>query len=259
MGKDSRTLRDAIGSTSKTSKRRLPIYILVRRVALSNLDVIGSCKPLIGNEWTAFQHSAHTHLAPAGAILSNFKIYLAGPEVFLPEFGKAVFDAKKAMCEAFGFEGISPMDADLSLEGLSAFEQGVAIYRGNLEHMRTSDGVIANMTPFRGVSMDPGTAFEMGFMAASGKPVLGYTHVTSHFHGRSLRYYEHGRSDLLEMYSAGTSVEQFGMPDNLMMVGAVDCVGFKVQQIAVAPGEELTSLAGFRLCLVELRGWRGER
>ena len=184
--------------------------------------------------------------------MSRLKIYLAGPEVFLPEFGKPVFDAKKAMCAEFGFEGVSPMDGDLNLVGMSAFAQGVAIYRGNIEHMRGCDAVIANMTPFRGVSMDAGTAFEMGYMAASGKPVLGYTHATSAFHLRSARYYEHGRSDLLELYSAGTSVERFDMADNLMMVGAVDCAGFCVHQAHVPAGEELTSLPGFRMCLEEL-------
>jgi nucleoside 2-deoxyribosyltransferase len=184
--------------------------------------------------------------------VSKFKIYLAGPEVFLPSFGNDVFAAKKAMCTDFGFEGVSPMDGDVSLEGLSPFAQGIAIYRGNLVHMNGCDAVIANMTPFRSVSMDPGTAFEMGYMAAVGKVVLGYTHVTSAFHHRSARYIEHGRPDLLETYSAGTSVERFGMPDNLMMVGAVDVSGFAVREVDVPAGEELTSLAGFRLCLEDL-------
>lgn len=184
--------------------------------------------------------------------MANFKIYLAGPEVFLPAFGKPLFDEKKAACAEFGFEGVSPMDGELALEGLSAFAQGVAIYKGNIGHMNACDAIIANMTPFRGVSMDPGTAFEMGYMAANGKPVLGYSHVTSPFHQRSTLYYEHGRPDLLEAYSVGTSIERFDMADNLMMVGAVDQSGFHIQVIDVPAGEELTSLAGFRLCLQAL-------
>jgi nucleoside 2-deoxyribosyltransferase len=180
------------------------------------------------------------------------KFYLAGPEVFLPEFGKPVFDAKKAMCAEFGFAGVSPMDGALRLDGLPPFAQGIAIYRGNLAHMNGGDAIIANMTPFRGVGMDAGTAFEMGYMAARGKPVLGYTHVTSRFDERSERYYGHGRPDLLETYSSGTSVERFDMPDNLMMVGAVDGRGFRVAQVGVPEGEELVSLAGFRACLQEL-------
>ncbi len=180
-------------------------------------------------------------------------IYLAGPEVFLPDFGRPVFDAKKAMCEEFGFVGVSPLDGELSLQGLPPFAQGIAIYRGNLAHMDRCDAVVANMTPFRGVSMDVGTAFEMGYMAAKGKSVLGYSHVTAPFHHRSTRYYEHGRSDLFEYYSVGTTVECFDMPDNLMMVGAVERSGFLVQQIEVTAGEELTSMAGFRLCLQKLK------
>jgi nucleoside 2-deoxyribosyltransferase len=186
----------------------------------------------------------------------NFKIYLAGPEVFLPEFGASVFKEKKAMCVEFGFEGVSPMDGESAVEALTPFAQGVAIYRGNVAHMNRCDAVIANMTPFRSVSTDPGTAFEMGYMAALGRPVLGYTHVAAPFHQRSTRYYEHGRSDLLETYSFGTTAERFDMPDNLMMVGAVDLAGFCVQQVEVAEGEELTSVAGFRKCLEELSSRR---
>ena len=44
--------------------------------------------------------------------------------------------------------------------------------------MRSCDLLIANLTPFRGVSMDSGTAFEVGFMRALGRPVLGYTTAT---------------------------------------------------------------------------------
>ncbi len=185
--------------------------------------------------------------------MASIKIYLAGPEVFLPDFGKPVFDAKKVLCNQFGFEGVSPMDGEPGHEQLPPYAQGVAIYRGNVAHMERCDVIIANMTPFRGVSMDVGTAFEMGFMAAAGKSVLAYTHVTSRFEDRSVRYYAHRCPDLLETYSAGTSVERFDMADNLMMVGAVDRGGFRIQQVNVPAGQELTSTVGFRMCLQELR------
>ncbi len=173
--------------------------------------------------------------------------------MFLPEFGKPVFDAKKAACAELGHAGISPMDADVAAEGLTPFAHGVAIYRANVAHMRAADAVIANMTPFRGVSMDAGTAFEMGWMAAAGKPVLGYSHEPTPFADRSQRYYGVRRPDLLETYSAGTIVERFDMPDNLMMVAAAAAAGFRIEVVAVPPGEELTSLAGFRRCLLQLR------
>jgi nucleoside 2-deoxyribosyltransferase len=191
--------------------------------------------------------------------MAGFQIYLAGPEVFLPDFGNAVLAAKKAMCAASGFVGVSPMDGQLDTTGLSPFEQGVAIYRGNVAHMDRCDAIIANMTPFRGVSMDAGTAFEMGYMAARGKAVLGYTHAMVPFDQRSENYDGHGRPELLETYSAGMSVERFGMVDNLMMAGAVDVAGFGVAQARVPAGEEFTSLAGFKTCLDALGGRRAAR
>lgn len=180
------------------------------------------------------------------------RIYLAGPDVFLPNFGEAVFARKKQLCAEYGHEGVSPMDGDPSLEGLAPFEKGIAIYRANIAHMRACDAVIANMTPFRGVSMDSGTCFEMGFMAATGKPVLGYTHVAANFEQRSRRYYERSCETLIDPYSAGTSIEQFGMADNLMMAGAAHDAGFPVVVAQVAPGCELTACDGFEACLKQL-------
>lgn len=145
------------------------------------------------------------------------------------------------------------MDAEAAGEGLAPFAHGLAVYRANVGHMRAADAVIANMTPFRGVSMDAGTAFEMGWMAAAGKLVLGYSHDPIPFADRSQRYYDVRRPDLLETYSTGTMVERFDMPDNLMMVAAAAAAGFRIAVVAVPPGEELTSLAGFRQCLLQLR------
>lgn len=178
-------------------------------------------------------------------------IYLAGPEVFLPDLGRPVFEAKKRLCAQYGFRGVAPIDDSPDLAALSPVDQGVAIYRALVPQMQACGAVIANMTPFRGVSMDVGTAFEMGFMAALGKPVLGYSHVVASYAERAAAYYREAavRPDA---YTGGTSIESFDMPDNLMMVSAVLGAGFEVATAAVAPGEELTSLAGFAMCLQAL-------
>lgn len=182
------------------------------------------------------------------------KIYLAGPDVFLPDFGAHVFARKKALCEAYGCQGLSPMDNDTALDGLQPFDQGVAIYRANRAIMTRSDAVIANMTPFRGVGMDSGTAFEMGYMRALGKPVLGYTNVTETFAGRTQHYYEAGIFERVDPWTAGTAIERFEMADNLMMVGAVNESGFDVVATVVGAGLELTDVGGFETCLKLLTG-----
>ncbi len=107
------------------------------------------------------------------------------------------------------------------------------------------------MSPFRGVSMDSGTAFEMGFMAAAGKTVLGYTNVAKGFAERSAHYYVSGAQCDVDRYSEGTSIERFEMADNLMMV---ERLGRPVRGRfdGVPSGEELLDVRGFAACLALL-------
>ena len=51
------------------------------------------------------------------------------------------------------------------------------IYADSIARLRQCDAVVANLTPWRGPGADPGTAFEVGFAAALGKPVLAYLNV----------------------------------------------------------------------------------
>jgi len=149
--------------------------------------------------------------------MSRPHIYLAGPDVFWPDAREAG-SAKVALCRRYGCKGLFPLDSELDLRHLTAYEAGVAIYRANIGLMQRADLVIANMTPFRGPSMDVGTAFELGFMAAQGKPVWGYT-----LDGRL--YADRVAADGADIDSDGMAIERFDMADNLMMVGAIDDSG----------------------------------
>ncbi len=107
------------------------------------------------------------------------RIYLAGPEVFLPD-AREIAQAKKAICRAHGLEGAFPADPEIrDKERLPAPEIARRMAESNLALMDGCNGAIANLTPFRGVSMDTGTAFEMGYMASRGRVVLGYTNVAA--------------------------------------------------------------------------------
>ena len=106
--------------------------------------------------------------------MANEKVYLAGPDVFLPD-AAAVGEAKKRICAAYGFVGLFPLDKDLDLTGLSRWDAALKISAANEALMRSCDLIVAHMTPFRGPGMDGGTAFEMGFMRALGRPVFGYS------------------------------------------------------------------------------------
>ena len=98
------------------------------------------------------------------------KIYLAGPDVFLPdavEIGKR----KVEICARHGVSGLFPLGNTVDL---AAERASLAIFRGCEAMMEAADAIIANLTPFRGPGADPGTAYELGYMAARGKLCLGY-------------------------------------------------------------------------------------
>jgi nucleoside 2-deoxyribosyltransferase len=192
------------------------------------------------------------------SLAGQARIYLAGPDVFLPD-PLAAADAKKALCRRYGFVGVFPLDGDLDLGDLKGAEAGFKIAMANEDLMRSCDLLIANMTPFRCPSMDVGTAYEMGFMRALGRPVLGYSNQEGSFAARTradicLRQGSDGlqrRADGQWTDGDGLLIEDFAMGDNLMMVSAVMASGGTVathgDRKAILGG--LTGLVGFEECL----------
>lgn len=177
------------------------------------------------------------------------RLYLAGPEVFLPD-ALAVGALKVALCASHGFDGVFPLDASLDLTGLPKPEQARRISLANEGLMRSCAGLIANLTPFRGVSMDSGTAFEVGFMRALGRPVLGYTNVTTDYRERAEAYRRISPS-LLDADAADVQVEDFDGAENLMIEAAILECGGSIVRRAVPPGQEMRDLAGFEACLAQ--------
>ncbi|MCB9372314.1 MAG: nucleoside 2-deoxyribosyltransferase [Microthrixaceae bacterium] len=160
------------------------------------------------------------------------RAYLAGPEVFLPDAAERGA-AKKAVCREVGLEGVYPLDP---LDGRVPEVDGLALFEHCLALLDRCDLVIANLTPFRGPSMDVGTAVEMGYALGSGRPVYGYTNVATDYRERVTT-------------EPGWLVEDFGLVDNLMCEGTVRRAGGPVVRVAVAaddPAERLADLTGFR-------------
>lgn len=122
-------------------------------------------------------------LLPAGALLGSLpgvraaarprKLYLAGPDVFRAD-AVAHGEALKALCARYGFEGLYPLDNALPKQLAEPREQAAWIYRANIGLIERADAVLANLNFFRGAEPDSGTAFEVGYATALGKPVYGY-------------------------------------------------------------------------------------
>ncbi len=151
------------------------------------------------------------------------RVYLAGPDVFLPE-PQARAAALKAICAAHGLDGVSPLDALPA--GDPADWAGLAlplrIALRNEAHIAGCAAIIANLTPFRGPSADAGTVFEVGFARALGRPVFGWSNNAALFAVRTRAFL--GRDDGRD--KEGLSVEDFpDMRDNLMIDGAIIASG----------------------------------
>ncbi|WP_246068854.1 nucleoside 2-deoxyribosyltransferase [Ferrovibrio terrae] len=83
------------------------------------------------------------------------------------------------------------------------------IKQANVGLIRRCDAVVANVSPFRGPNMDPGTAWEIGFAEALGKPVLLWSETPVLLAERTPG---NGNTD-----PDGWMVENFGLAENLMI------------------------------------------
>ena len=159
--------------------------------------------------------------------LTRKRVYLAGPDVFLPDAaGRA--GALKQICARYGLEGVSPLDAHPEPPAAwSGLAEPARIHRQNEAHILRCDALIANLTPFRGPSADVGTAFELGFMRALGRPVFGYATTALGFTARTLAALGAGIAEHGDGWrdAHGMAVEAFGLFDNLMLDGGITASG----------------------------------
>jgi nucleoside 2-deoxyribosyltransferase len=185
------------------------------------------------------------------------KIYISGPEVFL-ENAVEVLEAKRKLCEVYGHEGLTPFDTNIE-EIVPTWSCGYRIGLANEALMNVCDVVISNITPFRGISADPGTVYEIGYARAKGKRVFAYSYDTRSHEERIKAYYggktepdgkgfERGVEDRL-------TIENFKMWENLMIDAGVAESGGSVQIVLNPKGpSDFGWIAGFEICLKHLSG-----
>jgi len=143
--------------------------------------------------------------------------YLAGPGVFHPA-AKALFEYLVEVCDKQGLRALIPVAPDPAISNPA--DQAAAIRHGNTALIRASDVVIACVSPFRGPGADAGTAWEMGFAEALGKPVVPWCEETKVYVERV----PHDRDPDGRLFCKqhGMLVEDFGLVDNLMLTtGAI--------------------------------------
>lgn len=150
------------------------------------------------------------------------RVYLAGPDIFRPDH-PAVFHELKRLCRASGLEGVAPSDADLDLAGAhDDDEEARRICQGNIDLIRSCNGVVANLQCFRGLEPDSGTVFEVGFAVALDKPVFAYGVPAGSYAERvqAERPCSADAQGMLREQADGTEVEGRGQRLNLMLTGS---------------------------------------
>ena len=185
-------------------------------------------------------------------------VYLAGPEVFLPN-AREILDLKAALTREAGLIPVSPGDLEFPQTD-SKWELGLAISAIDEKLMHGAHAIIANLTPFRGLAADTGTCFELGFMCAQGKPAFAYTNVRAD-HGERTRAHFKG-----EWYADAEGsprgpdhilIEDLGFIDNLMLHGGVVNRGGAVVVGDAPKGAELTDMTAFKRILAIAAGKLG--
>ena len=143
-------------------------------------------------------------------------IYVAGPDLFLPDWPERAAQAT-ALCAEHGLTAILPVPA-VPLIGPGVTEPSDAegagkVFQACREAIRKVDGVIANLSPFRGSEPDSGTVVECAVAHTLGIPVIGYTcgkgpvpDFGTDAEGRVLA-------------EDGGWIEQFGLSHNVMLHG----------------------------------------
>jgi nucleoside 2-deoxyribosyltransferase len=100
--------------------------------------------------------------------------------------------------------------------------------------------VVANLTPFRGPSADPGTVYELGWMIGRGKRALGYSNDPRDLAAR--------------VAPDGLAVEDFGEADNLMLACGLSEGGFPLLRGPALMADPMLDFSMFEACLRALRG-----
>ena len=181
------------------------------------------------------------------------KIYLAGPDVFLPD-AAARATQLRMICARHGLHGVSPLDglAGGDPADWANLPEARRIALRNEAHIVSCAALVANLTPFRGPSADAGTVFELGFMRALGRPVFGWSNAGDSFLARTRSACTTSlQPDGTWRDAEGMLLEAFdGLADNLMIDGAIIASGGTLVTRTIPAAARWTDLAAFEACVV---------
>jgi nucleoside 2-deoxyribosyltransferase len=168
----------------------------------------------------------------------TFRVYLAGPGVFRGD-AKSFGDTLKEKCARVGLVGCFPLDNEVS--GDTPRQKAELIYRANVDLINCAHAIIADISPFRGPNMDPGTAWEIGYGVAKGLPIYAWSTDLSHLLERTQRHAGKG-VDVID--TNGWAIENFGLVENLMIAMSSVSISVSADDAILACAAALTRQQG---------------
>ena len=75
-----------------------------------------------------------------------------------------IAESERQVCDRYALEGVTPFDPVGGRAFNRTAERAREIYQGCVELLNGCNGLIVNMSPFRGPSIDIVAAFEMGYI-----------------------------------------------------------------------------------------------
>jgi nucleoside 2-deoxyribosyltransferase len=181
-------------------------------------------------------------------------LYIGGPDVAFPG-SVEILNHKRSLTEDAGFVPVIPSDSIL-VETTPSEAMAREIYMDRVSRMRLADAAIINLTPWRGPTCESSAAYEIGFLAALGKPVFAYLNVTSEAEAELRVRVEdqigakNARGKLVDAY--GVEIEDFGLPESLMVWAEAR------RLYAVVTPDLFGDTTGFEMCLDAVRLYAGD-
>lgn len=149
------------------------------------------------------------------------KAYLAGTEIFYPDSAQTQ-EKYHALCEKYGIQGFYPSDEapddefkEYVKKDDSLHEMEVQMFTHDLNHIRRTDIIIANLNDYRGNEPDSGTAVECGIAWGMGHRCFAFIDDARPMKERFKGVTKTDESGVLTDKN-GARLEDFDMPLNLM-------------------------------------------
>jgi nucleoside 2-deoxyribosyltransferase len=152
----------------------------------------------------------------------------------------AIFDRMKELCLAHGLVGVAPLDNQFGLEGIPPGKDLLQrIVRADIALMNSLEAAVFCLDGFRrGTEMDAGTAFEIGYMAALGKPIAGWTRDIRPYPQRVADFFSATFGERLTTTTAGPIGGTSGLlrdPDGIL-VHSEDCLQNAMVHVGIELG-----------------------